>query len=587
MTTQLLRVVGDAGRPLLIRFLVSTAVYAVSEGVAFGLLVPLLTTLLQGRTGDAAWWLLPLAAAVVVGWFAHYDKELRALRLSSAWRRDLYERIGAHVVRLPLGWFDEARSARLERLLGRDVQTVAQVVHLAQALLGAVLTPATIAVFLLCYDWRVAAAALVTVPVVLLVFGLSGRLTDRTEAESDRAAAEASAHLVEFAGAQPVLRAGGRADSGHRQLAQALDRQHRAARRQVLGALPGLNLGRLAIQLAFTAVLVVGLLLATRHEVGPARVVALLVLGVHFIQPLADIAGAAAALRATRAAVARIAAVLDTEPLPEPVAPASVADRAPSVTLDGVRFGYPGAPGPVLDGLDLEVPAGSTTALVGPSGAGKTTVTKLIARFADVDAGAVRVGGVDVRELATADLMATVSLVFQDVRLLDGTIEENIRLGRPGASDAEVREAARRARVDVIAERLPEGLGSRVGEGGSLLSGGERQRVAIARALLKDTPVVLLDEATSALDAENEAAVRGALRELGAGRTLLVIAHRLGTIASADRIAVLDGGRIAELGSHEDLLAAGGRYAELWRAHAAARAWRLPHADAGRPGAGR
>lgn len=575
MITPLLRVVGGAGRPLLIRFLLSTAVYSISEGAAFGLLVPLLNALLTGRTGEAGRWLLPLAGTVVVGWFAHYDKELRALWLASAWRRALYERIGPHVVRLPLGWFDATRTAQLERLLGQGVNTVTGVVHLAQTLLGAVLTPATIVVFLLCYDWRVAVAVLVTVPVVLLVFALAGRLTDRTEAEHDKAAAEASARLVEFAGAQPVLRANGRATGGHRQLGEALRGQHRAARSEVFGALPGLHLGQLAIQLAFTSVLVVGLLLATGNEITPARITALLVLGVHFLQPLAVIAAAASALRATRAAVDRIDTVLSTPPLPEPARPHPVAGLDASVALDGVRFGYEGSATPVLDGLDLTVSAGSTTALVGPSGAGKTTVTKLIARFADVDAGAVRIGGVDVRELAGNDLMNMVSLVFQDIHLLDGTIEENIRLGRPDASAAEVREAARRARVDTIADRLPEGLASRVGEGGSLLSGGERQRVAIARTLLKDTPIVLLDEATSALDAENEAAVHEALGELGAGRTLLVIAHRLSTVAAADHIAVLDAGRIVEQGRHADLLAADGRYASLWHDYERARGWRL------------
>ncbi|MFJ6079904.1 ABC transporter ATP-binding protein [Streptomyces sp. NPDC092369] len=575
MTTALLRIVGGAGRPLLIRFLLATALYAISEGAAFGLLVPLLSTLLNGRTGEAGWWLLPLAGAVAVGWYAHYDKELRALQLSSAWRRALYERIGAHVVRLPLGWFDATRTAQVERLLGQGVNTVTSIVHLAQTLLGAVLTPATIAVFLLCYDWRIAVAVLVTVPVVLLVFALAGRLTDRTEAEHDKAAAEASAQLVEFAGAQPVLRAGGRATSGHRQLEEALRSQHRAARREVMGALPGLHLGQLAIQLAFTAVLVVGLLLATDNEITPARITALLVLGVHFLQPLAVIASAASALRATRAAIDRIDTLLRTPPLPEPEHPHPAAELEASIELDAVRFRYDGSDTSVLDGLDLAVPAGSTTALVGPSGAGKTTVTKLIARFADTDAGAVRIGGVDVRDLAGNDLMNLVSLVFQDVHLLDATIEENIRLGRPDATDAEVHDAARRARVDIIADRLPDGLASRVGEGGSLLSGGERQRVAIARTLLKDTPIVLLDEATSALDAENENAVHEALRELGTGRTLLVIAHRLSTIAAADHIAVLDGGRIIEQGRHTDLLAAEGRYASLWHDYERAQGWRL------------
>lgn len=220
--------------------------------------------------------------------------------------------------------------------------------------------------------------------------------------------------------------------------------------------------------------------------------------------------------------------------------------------MSGVTFGYDDKP--VLRDIDPHVPARSTTALVGLSGSGKSTVTKLIARFFDPDTGTIRLGGTDVREI---DVENAISLVFQDVCLFDGTIEDNIRVGRPTASAAEVEDAARRARVDLD-------LATRVGEGGTLLSGGQRQRVAIARALLKDAPIVLLDEVTSALDTETEAAIHEALAELARDRTLLIIAHRLDTIAAADQIAVLDNGLLVEQGEHEDLLATGGRYAKLW-----------------------
>ncbi|WP_433887484.1 ABC transporter ATP-binding protein [Streptomyces sp. CA-111067] len=572
MITQLLRIVGNGHRRALFGYLAATTVYSVSEGAAFGLLVPFLTALIEHRTSTAALWLIPLGGTVVAGWIAGYLMGLRALRLSSLWRRALYDRIGAHLVTLPLGWFDQARTGSVERLLGAGVRTVAAAPSLAQRLLGAVLVPTTIVVFLLCADWRVGLAALVTVPPVLLVFALARRLGDRSEAEQDAATAEAGERLVEFAGAQPVLRANGREQGGRRMLAEALETQRRAARRGVVSALPGLHLGQLAIQLAFTAVLVVSVLLVTHDEVGPARMIAILVVGVHFLRPIGDTAAAASSLRAVRAAIGRIDALLSTPPLPEPESPRAVKDA--SIELRGVRFGYD-PEHPVLDGLDLTVPAGSTTALVGASGAGKTTVTKLVARFFDADAGSVRVGGADVRELPTAELLAHIALVFQDVHLLDGTIEENIRVGRPDATEAEVRDAAGRARVDTIVRRLPDGWHSRVGEGGRLLSGGERQRIAIARALLKDTPIVLLDEATSALDVENEAAVHEALAELGKGRTLLVIAHRLSTIADADDIAVLDGGRVVEHGRHAELLAADGPYARLWHARERSSGWRL------------
>ncbi|MGL5930240.1 MAG: ABC transporter ATP-binding protein, partial [Dermatophilaceae bacterium] len=196
-------------------------------------------------------------------------------------------------------------------------------------------------------------------------------------------------------------------------------------------------------------------------------------------------------------------------------------------------------------------------------------------RFFDVDRGSVLVGGVDVREMTTDDLMRQVSLVFQDVYLFEGTIADNIRVGRPDATDEQVREAGRLARVDEVVARLPRGWDTQVGEGGDRLSGGERQRVSIARAILKDAPIVLLDEATSALDPVNEAAVQEALSALTADRTLLVVAHRLQTVAAADQVVVLEAGRVAEIGTHDELLVAGGRYADFWRSRARAAGWRL------------
>jgi len=229
----------------------------------------------------------------------------------------------------------------------------------------------------------------------------------------------------------------------------------------------------------------------------------------------------------------------------------------------------------VIEGATFTVAAGTTTAIVGPSGSGKTTLLRLASRYYDVGSGRITVGGHDVREQPSETLLGQVSLVFQDVYLFNQTIGENIRIGRPAASDVEVRRAAEIARVDEVVEALPDGWDSDVGEGGAALSGGERQRVSIARALLKDAPIVLLDEATSALDPHNEAVVVRGIHELTRDKTVVVVAHRLATIQHADQILFIDAGRIVERGTHDELLSKGARYAAFWNERSRATGWHL------------
>ena len=320
MTGSLRGLVPDEQRRAWARYLLAVGGYAVSEGVAFGLAVPLLTGLLAHRPGSAAWWLIPLGAAAGFGWLAHYDFGLRALRLSSAWRRALYSRIGEQLLRLPLGWYDSPQAARLPQLITGDVARVANTVFLAQPLLTAAVTPATMAVFLLGYDWRTGLAALLAVPVVLAALTLGRRITERTEAAHHAATAEAGSRLTEFAGAQPTLRAAGQTAAGRRALDEALTAQYRAARGEVAGSLPGQYLGQLATQLAFTALLITGFALATGHYLAVPRAIALIVLGISLLRPLEAIVGAATALRACQASAHRVSELLAIAPLREPSA---------------------------------------------------------------------------------------------------------------------------------------------------------------------------------------------------------------------------------------------------------------------------
>jgi ATP-binding cassette subfamily B protein IrtB len=286
---------------------------------------------------------------------------------------------------------------------------------------------------------------------------------------------------------------------------------------------------------------------------------------------LTEAVGLTSTVQRNRGSLNRIAGILDAKPLTEPTNPITPAGN--DIEFDQVGFGYDDRP--VLTDVTARLPEGTITALVGPSGSGKTTLTRLVARFWDTDSGAIRVGGVDVRDIATPELMSRIAIVFQDVYLFDGTIEDNVRLGKPDATPAELRAAATAARLDDVIARAPRGWDTHVGEGGLLLSGGERQRVSIARALLKNAPIVLLDEATSALDPDNENAVHDAIAALTRDKTVLVIAHKLDTIRHADRILFLDDGHIVEDGTHDTLLGTGGRYAQFWNARAAAAEWRL------------
>jgi ATP-binding cassette subfamily B protein len=575
MIRRLLATAGAGHTAALRGYLALLVLYSLLLGASFGLVVPVLRAVLAGDAAGAGRWLLALAVTVALAWTTYLNQAMRQLKLSGALLRSLYGRVAEHVVELPMGWFTPGRIGEFTRLVGPGVISVATVLDLLRPLVCAFGTSLVVLVVLAVVDWPVALAALVTVPLVVLAYRAATVLGERADREVETAAAEAGGRIVEFAQSQPLLRAFGRHEAGFAQLDEALLGQYRAGRSQVASGVAGVNLGALAAQLALTAVLVVGVTRVLGAGVGAPELLAAVVAVTRLTEMVSGVSASGMWGRAARANIDRIDELLATPTLPRPEHP-----RTPSgsgVELAGVRFAYSDHPDerPVLDGVDLTVPPGSTTAMVGASGAGKTTLIRLIARFWDVTEGAVRIGGVDVREMTVEDLMSRVSLVFQDVHLFDTTIEDNVRVGRPGATDEQVRDAARAARVDEIVERLPAGWATRVGEGGTALSGGERQRVSIARAILKDAPIVLLDEPTAALDAENEAAVGEAVRVLAADRTVLVIAHRLATVLEADQIVVLDGGRIVERGTRDELLAAEGRFAEFLAAQRGAAGWRL------------
>ncbi|UUV34836.1 ABC transporter ATP-binding protein/permease [Amycolatopsis roodepoortensis] len=558
MIRMLLSVLGPDHAPPVRRTVALMTATAIVEGLSYAFLVPLLRALLGSTPGDAVPWLIAFGAAFSVFAILRYRADLSGFRAGTTLLRGMYHRLGDHLSRLPMGWYGGKRVGEVSSLAGPGVlQAMGVIAHLLAPFIAACVTPLTIVFVILVFDWRLGLAALIAAPVVAAIQVWTGRSMAAADEEAAERGTEATGRVIEYLQAQPVLRAGGRAAERFRLLDDSLRDLQRANRRSTLSALPGVVGLTFTVQAMFTGLLVLGAFLALGGAIGAPEVLTILVLAARCADPLLSLTDIGGKLRGARSVLTRLDALLRTEPLPEP--PDPVRPERHDLEFESVVFTRGGRT--VLDGLSLTVHEGQKLAVVGPSGAGKSTVLQLLARFHDVDSGAIRVGGVDVRAMGTEDLMSRIAIVFQDVHLFDGTIEENIRLGRPDADDAEVRAAATAARLDEVIERLPGGWSANVGEGGALLSGGERQRVSIARALLKNAPIVVLDEVTSALDPVNETAVHEGIERLMAGRTVVMVAHRLRTVERADHVVFLDGGRIVEEGDHDALVRLGGRYA--------------------------
>ncbi|MEJ1202347.1 MULTISPECIES: ABC transporter ATP-binding protein [unclassified Streptomyces] len=580
MIRQLYRVLGPEGSRPLNRLLVLQSGAAVLQGVAFALLVPVLKALL-GTDPDDVWPWLTAFTGCVLAYAALQGAALSGgFTVGSQLSRVLHRRMADQALRLPLGWFTAGRTAEFSRLAGQNViQVMSTPAHLLRPFINSLLTPATLVIATFFFDVRTALVLLVCAPVLFAVQQASTSLMRRLDLGRDAAIGESADRVLEYTRNQPVLRAFGRTAEGYGALDDALVAEARADRRLIVRGLPGLVSFTFATRLVFALLLALGVSWQLDGSLTVPTLLALLVLLLRLIDSVSSAAEAGAGMRIARNTLERLGAVLDEPPFPEPAEPKTPRDA--SVEFTGVGFRYDdgtadgGSARPVLNDVTFRLPERSMTALVGPSGAGKTTVAGLIARFRDTTEGTVRIGGVDVREIAADDLAAHVSLVFQDVYLFDGTIEENVRIAAPDAAPDELAEAAALSGLDRVIAELPDGWDTKVGEGGARLSGGQRQRVSIGRALLKDAPILVLDEATAALDQENEALFAEAVRTLADRKTLLVIAHRLSTVVHADQILVLEDGEITERGTHHDLVTAGGTYASFWQRRARAHGWRL------------
>lgn len=584
-----------AGRTNFRQVTALSCIVGVVRGLSLIAFIPAAIALTSGRP---AWgmnltaWLIVLALCALASFITEYLLAMRSYMVSFDFLSNMHRAIGDKVASLPLGSFRADTAGKMSRLVSRELMLLGEMfAHMYSPFIAAIVTSLTMLVGITVFSLALGLVCVLAIPVIAGGVWVARTCLNSGSALKEPPAQELSHRIVEYATKQGALRACGRSSS-YKPLERAEDTYGKAARRSLIRETIGQVVNGMAAQVVVVSLIIAIGLLAVGGSVSPVEAIVSIGLLLRFTQILVDIGTLASAFETRRPVLDLSHEVLSAPELP--ILPAS-SDHDPSspdqnpaspyqdpslsgsaVALTDVSFAYE-ADHPVLRGVSFQVAPGTMTAIVGPSGCGKTTIARLVARFYDVDAGSVSVGGRDVRQWDTAQLMAQLSLVFQDVYLFDDTLEANVRIGRADASDDDVKEAARLSGVDEIVERLPLGWKTRVGEGGRALSGGERQRVSIARALLKAAPIVLFDEATSALDPENENRITDAMSALRRNATLIVIAHKLDTITAADQIVVLDhSGRVAQVGTHAELYSqSDGQYRAFWQARSRAAGWRL------------
>ena len=541
-------------------------------GILYLLMYGLMGTLTDGAPLPGPALFLGLVIAfVILSFVTHLQQyhatyglvynEVKSTRLSLAER----------LRKLPLGYFGKRDLADLTETLMGDVNRMEHVwSHVLGYLYGAYISTAIIAVCLLVYDWRLTIACLWGVPVAFgLLFGtrkISARASERTK----QAAVRVSDGIQEALENVREIRATNQEARYLAGLNQKIDDHEKVTIQGELGTGIFVNAASVIMRLGVATTILAGASLILSGQIDFMLLFLFLLVITRVYAPFDQSLALIAELFVSQVSADRMNEIYDT---PTAEGAEVFQPKSHDIVFDHVGFAYDKKK--VLDGVSFTAREGEVTALVGPSGSGKSTCARLAARLWDVTEGTIRVGGVDISTVDPEALLTDYSMVFQDVVLFDDTVMENIRLGKRGATDQEVRAAAEAANCGEFIRRLPQGYDTPIGENGAKLSGGERQRISIARALLKNAPIVLLDEATASLDVENETKVQGALSRLLAGKTVLVIAHRMRTVAGADHIVVLENGRVAEQGTPAELMEKGGLYRRMVELQSHSAQWQL------------
>ena len=526
-----------------------------------------------GVTGGKIWFYVGgiavcFALILLTTWFQYNNTYFTTYEESGKRRLSLAERLR----KLPLSFFGKRDLADLTSTIMADCEVLEKTCsHFIPGLFGSLISTTIISVGLFAFDWRMALAALWVIPVSVLIVLLSYKIQDKTQAKTMAVKMACADGIQEYIETVRDLKANNAEQNylkGLRGKIKKVEKQNFKA--ELTNAVFVTGAG-MVLKLGIASVAIVGAALLVNGSLSALTFFMFLLVASRLYDPMQAALQNLAAIIAIRTNVARMNEILD---YPIQTGSETLTNNGCDIEFNHVGFSY-NTGETVLKDVSFTAKQGEVTALIGPSGGGKTTVSRLAARFWDNQKGEITVGGMDVSKIDPEKLMSLYSIVFQDVTLFDNTIMENIRLGKKGATDEEVLAAARLANVDEFAEKLPDKWNTNIGENGCELSGGERQRISIARAFLKDAPIILLDEATASLDVENETLIQTALSRLIKNKTVLVIAHRMRTVAGADKIVVLADGVVAEQGTPDELYSKNGIYARMVDLQSASGKWKI------------
>lgn len=553
---------------------ISCMVHNLTLMLPVSLLYLLVSDLYAGGVPQGHLWIyiVGMVAAVLLILFSYrwvYGATYYATYKESSVRRiSLAEKLR----KLPLSFFGKRDLSDLTTTIMADCTTLEQSFsHWIPEFFGSMISTVIIAVCLFIFDWRMALAALWVLPVSLAIVAFSGKVQNyftRRQTEAKLAVADGIQEALET---MRDLKSNNAEEKYLKGLDKKIDLQEKRMIASELGGALFVVPAGMILKLGIGTVALVGGMLLANNAITVLTFFMYLLVVSRLYDPLSSSLQNLAAIISTNIPIERMNEI---ENYPVQPGTAELKTNGYDIVFDNVSFAY-NTGEQVLSGVSFTARQGEVTALIGPSGGGKSTAAKLAARFWDADSGKITLGGTDVKTVDPEKLLSAYSIVFQDVTLFNNTVMENIRIGRQGATDEEVLAAAREAQCDEFVEKLPEGYQTMIGENGSALSGGERQRISIARALLKDSPVILLDEATASLDAENETHIQRAISRLVKGKTVLIIAHRMRTVEGADKLVLLKDGKVAEQGSPEELLAKGGIYAKMCQLQQQSGKWRI------------